>query len=326
MSVPAGRPPRVSVAIPTRNRAALVVQAVESVFEQTVREVEVIVVDNGSTDGTRAALAPWLDRIRFIRSERLGRSRARNLAIEAARGEIVAFLDSDDLWLPDKLARQLQAFDEHPDVGLVHGHVEVIDELGRPLPDETASTRALFTRVHRRAVTYAGYASECAALTSTVAARRSTLERVGGFDESLDALEDLDLYLQMALAAGILFLHGEPLARYRHHAGQTGDTSLARGRIAVYRKHLALLDSRSDVPDRQAARAQLLRNLADAHNVLLESRDTRTAMLAAIAAEPALALEPAVVRRLAVSLLPDTAVRWARARRGTAVGDAGASV
>src|SRR5574340_444159 len=98
----------VSVIIPTYNRAALVPEAVASVLGQTWREFEVLVVDDGSTDGTLAALAPYAGQIRFLRREsRGGVSAARNTGIAAARGEWLAFLDSDDLWRPEKLARQM---------------------------------------------------------------------------------------------------------------------------------------------------------------------------------------------------------------------------
>ncbi len=107
----------VSVIIPTYNRAALVAEAVASVLAQTWRDFEVLVVDDGSTDGTIEALAPYASRLRLLRREsRGGVSAARNTGIKAARGEWLAFLDSDDLWLPEKLSRQMAYLAAHPDL------------------------------------------------------------------------------------------------------------------------------------------------------------------------------------------------------------------
>ena len=107
--------PGLSVIIPTYNRAALAPEAVASVLAQTWRDFEVLVVDDASTDGTAAALAAFGSRIRLLRHAfRLGVAAARNLGICAARGQWLAFLDSDDLWRPEKLARQMAYLTAHP--------------------------------------------------------------------------------------------------------------------------------------------------------------------------------------------------------------------
>ena len=108
--------PWVSVIIPTYNRAALVAEALASVQAQTYRDFEIVVVDDGGTDGTAAALAEWRE-VKVLRhSRRRGVSAARNTGINAARGQWLAFLDSDDLWLPDKLARQIAYLTTRPDL------------------------------------------------------------------------------------------------------------------------------------------------------------------------------------------------------------------
>jgi len=100
--------PLVSVIIPTYNRAKYVTHAIDSVLAQTYPSYEIIVVDDGSTDDTRKELAPYMDRIKYIRKEHAGHSAARNTAIRASRGQWIAFLDSDDAWLPAKLSRQME--------------------------------------------------------------------------------------------------------------------------------------------------------------------------------------------------------------------------
>src|SRR5690349_5838732 len=95
----------ISVVIPSYNAAAFVADGVESVFAQSYAPIEVIVVDDGSTDETAAALAPYLDRIRYVRQDNAGPARARNRGLQEARGQWIAFLDADDRWQPEKLAR-----------------------------------------------------------------------------------------------------------------------------------------------------------------------------------------------------------------------------
>lgn len=105
---------KVSVIIPTYNRAEYVTQAIDSVLAQTYTDYEIIVVDDGSADNTKEVLLPYMDRIRYIYQENAGASAARNKGIKAAKGDWIAFLDSDDEWLPGKLAVQIRAVERHP--------------------------------------------------------------------------------------------------------------------------------------------------------------------------------------------------------------------
>ena len=111
--------PTVSVVIPAYNAEAFVGDAIDSVLAQTFHDFEIIVVDDGSADGTRRVVTAYGDRVRFYQQEQAGASRARNRGIEEAHGEFIAFLDADDLWLPTKLEKQVQAFRNDPSLGLV---------------------------------------------------------------------------------------------------------------------------------------------------------------------------------------------------------------
>lgn len=308
---------RVTAAIPTHNRGALVVEAVESVLAQTYRDFELLVIDNGSTDDTSERLRPYLDRIRYVRQENRGRAGSRNRALEEARGEYIAFLDSDDLWLPDRLERQLPVLEQNAGVALVHGHVEVIDEHGGVLDAETAEHRRLWSAANRVPATYEGYAAECRCFTSTVLARRRVMEEVGGYDSEV-GLEDLDLYLRIAQRHEIAFIDREPLARYRLHGAQTGNRELTLGHIDVCRKHLALIADQPPEPALRRAKRNFLLGLAHAYHVLLDRREARRHALAAIRVDPALVLHTSLLRRLAVSLLPDRFVARARRTRASA--------
>src|SRR6185436_2567452 len=116
------RMPHVSIVIPVFNAAALVASALRSVFAQTFSDFEVILVDDGSEDheALTTALAEFSGRVRCIRQANGGPAKARNTGIAASTGELVAFLDADDEWLPEKLARQIEYFDRYPDTGLLH--------------------------------------------------------------------------------------------------------------------------------------------------------------------------------------------------------------
>ena len=298
-----GRPlTLVTAAIPTYNRAPFLVGALESVFAQTFREVEVLVVDDGSTDETPTVLESYRDRIRVVRQENRGRSEARNRAVREARSPYLSFLDSDDVWLPEKLERQVLVLEADPRVAMVHGHVDVIDEEGRPLDRETERHRALFSAAHRNHVTYAGYAFDCRCFSSAMTARVDALERIGLYDPSL-LLDDYDVYLRLALEYKIMFLEGPPVALYRHHLGQMSTYELTMGQIQTAKKHLALLDERAHVAERELARRNFLLMLARSYAVLGEQRESRRYLLEALRLDPRLLRQPWVRKRLVASFV-----------------------
>jgi glycosyltransferase involved in cell wall biosynthesis len=181
--------PQVSVIIPTYNRAALVPQAVASVKAQTYRDFEILVVDDGSTDDTRETLAAWRE-VRVLRHPcRRGVAAARNLGIAAARGEWLAFLDSDDLWLPEKLARQIAYHQDQP--GLLLSQTDEIwvrrgVKVNKPAAHRKVAGRIFFPSLER-----------CLISPSAVILSRRLLELHGGFDENLPAAEDYDLWLRL---------------------------------------------------------------------------------------------------------------------------------
>jgi glycosyltransferase involved in cell wall biosynthesis len=273
--------PLVSAAIITHNRAHYVEDAVRSVLEQTVDDLELIVVDDGSTDGTQDVLEPYLDRIRYVRQVNQGKAGARNAAVELAQGELVAFCDSDDLWCPDRLERELAAFAEHPEVGMVHGQVEFVDPTLRPLPDRTAANRAVFSAAHRNGASYASYAYDCRCMSSTILVRREVFDTVGPYDPLL-AIEDYDFYLRLLLDFDLLFLDGPPLARYRVHPDKTTDRELGTGQIQTAEKHLAFLDERPDIPGARVARRNFHLMIAQTWRVLGDRRRARAAALRAL--------------------------------------------
>lgn len=257
--------PLVTAAITTYNRACYLAEAIDSVLGQSLDDVEVLVVDDGSNDGTDALVASYRDRLRYVRQENAGRAAARNTAVRLATGEYLAFCDSDDTWLPNRLERQLSAFAEAPGTGMVHGQVEIVDARGRLLREQTAAHRALFSAAHP--ATYASYALNCRCLSSTILVRRAVFDRIGLYDETLPT-EDYDLYLRLLLEFDVVFLEGPPLARYRVHADQIPARQLGMGQIRTAEKHLALLRERSDVADADLARRNFELMIARSWRVL----------------------------------------------------------
>ena len=254
----------VSVVIPVHNRRGFVLDTVRSVLAQTWPHLEVIVVDDGSTDGSADLLEETFgDRIRVIRlPTNQGRSTARNTGWALARGELVAFLDSDDLWAPDKLARQVPCFAD-PAVALVHTWVAKIDANGAPLEADSAALAREFALAAARGSDYAGLTETwCRMYTSAVLVRREALRTSGGFDPRISNFEDWDVLWRIARSGRVIAIE-EPLVMHRTHPGNTVTrwVAVAEPWLHVCRKHLAELP-RSGDPRTRRARHNLLLNLS----------------------------------------------------------------
>ncbi|MFW5634392.1 MAG: glycosyltransferase family 2 protein [Erythrobacter sp.] len=213
----------VSVVIPAYNRAATLGRAVASVLAQDHRALEVIVVDDGSTDATPEVIAGLADpRLRSVRQPNRGVSAARNRGIAEARGDFIAFLDSDDEWLPGKLARQLAVFAASGrEVGLVYGGLEILgaDGVRSILPRHVGP---VFEPLLVENVLFG--------FSSNALMRSEVFETVGGFDESLPAIEDYDLALRIARFFRIAAVP-EPISRYHDQE----DAAMGQAEVRVSR-------------------------------------------------------------------------------------------
>jgi glycosyltransferase involved in cell wall biosynthesis len=192
----AGSPPRVSIIVPCYNTAALIANCLDSVFAQTFSGYEVGVVNDGSPDTAQLeqALKPYREKIAYIEQQNKGAAGARNTAMARANGEFLAFLDSDDSWLPDHLARQIELFDSDPALGLVYSDAILIRDSGHPktfmekCPSQGSATfEALVVE-------------SCQIPISTVVARRDVIVNAGGFDENLRRCDDYDMWLRLAFS------------------------------------------------------------------------------------------------------------------------------
>lgn len=198
--------------MPVYNGERYVVDAIESALAQTYTNFEVVIVDDGSQDGSHDKIEPYLalPNIRYIRQKNRGVAAARNTAISCAAGELIGFLDQDDVWMPQKLERQVRYLAEHPDVALVHGYQTYIDQTGKEITNPKDWVAPLsgdcFAELFQR--------NRIAVLT--VLLRKSCLEGVGAFNENLSGADDYELWLRLARRFQFGFIP-ETLACYRIH-------------------------------------------------------------------------------------------------------------
>ena len=208
--------PRVSVVIPTYNCERFLGRAVDTALSQSYTDHEVIVVDDGSTDGTANLIAQYEKKVRYYRQSNQGVSAARNLALGYATGEFIAYLDADDMWYPQKLEAQVAFLDSHKECGLVHTEVSVIDE-----DDEILHLR--FNQETKRSVPQGQCLTDllrrCHIQTLTVMERRHCLDLVGGFDERLPIAQDYHQWIKVVGRGFAVGYIAEPLGKYRWRRG-----------------------------------------------------------------------------------------------------------
>lgn len=285
--------PTVSVVVPAYNAAAFVGRAVDSVLGQSAADLELLVVDDGSTDATLRVLAAYGDRLRAIAQANAGPAAARNRGLAEARGRYVAFLDADDWWLPDKLAQQVALLDSRPEIGFCSTATRVVHADGTPAGDWPCSDigASLLETLFIHSAVVSGS-------TSGVLARRELLLAAGGFDERLRGFEDPDLWIRLAARAGYACIP-EPLTVVVRTPGSVS-SCLVRMRaatLASFRKNRTLLPLQ-----RRGAywRAACAGALTDYAKMAWRSGDRRNAL--AWAGE-ALLRAPLARGRLAVGLL-----------------------
>ena len=261
----------VSIIIPTHNRVDLVGEAIESALRQTYAVREVIVIDDGSADGTADLLAGYGDRIRAIRTSNRGCAAARNTGVALARGAYLAFLDSDDVLLPDKLDLQVPVLDAQDDVGFVYGPIVVfgpelvaehLDTPIRPTAERSVAEGLFLT-------TRVGFGS--------VLLRRAAVNQAGGFDETLRYNEDTDLLLRVALNWKAVCIEA-PTVRQRWHSGRKSRDEVALQR-AVLRSMQQVLDARPEFRVQLGARAEA--RLAEVHWAISRALAERNEIAAA---------------------------------------------
>jgi len=251
----------VSAVVPVHNGSAYVAEAIESVLGQTRPPIECLVIDDGSTDETAEVVGRFGREVVHVRQDRAGVSSARNRGAALARGALVAFLDHDDMWLPTKLERQLDAFEARRAL-IALCAMDVIDERG---------TVARTMRLRPREDLITGMlmfdGTETVSCSSTGLMRREELLNTGGFDPALSVSADWDLLFRMALAGDPVYVD-EPLVRYRVHGANMSSDIAAMERDMTYAFAKAFADPRLPQglrTQRRHAYARLYRMLAGSY-------------------------------------------------------------
>ncbi len=220
--------PTVSVIIHTYNNERFIAETVESVLNQTYKDYEIVVVDDGSVDGTRDALIPYMQKIMYHYKENGGIASAKNAGINLSQAEFVAFLDHDDLWVPDKLQLQMECFRNKPQVGLVYAKYTSFRD-GKDL--RTKPEKGYSGWIFKELL------SKSFIQTSTVVVKRECLDAVGPYDESFSLGDEYDMFLRIARKFQCDFID-KGLTRYRVHDtnASNNDFLFDNENLGVYKK------------------------------------------------------------------------------------------
>ncbi len=265
--------PKVSVIIATYNREKFVCESLESVLNQTYRDYEVIVINDGSTDNTEELLGRYANRIKYKRIDHAGISVSRNTGLRMASGDLIAFNDDDDVWLPGCLELRAKCMEDHPDLDMLFADVVLFNEQGT-LFDSWMAERSVFrkipkTQVNEHLLILGGnifdfLVQERFITMPTLMVRRRCLDKVGHFDESLIAQDDYDLYLRLARDGTVGYLDKQ-LAKCRMHGKNISGNPERRlkSRIALWEK---FTDYYPDLP--RTSLRLIIRELSRTHHEL----------------------------------------------------------
>ncbi|MCC2641645.1 MAG: glycosyl transferase family 2 [Nitrospira sp.] len=253
--------PVVSVVIPLYNARDVIRDTLESVFAQTYHGYEIVVIDDGSTDGSGDAIRAYGDRLRYIEQRNGGVAQARNRGIAASRGCYIALMDHDDLWEPEKLAKQVAVLEEQPAVGMVVTDVAHIDRAGRPMHQlgPAYQPQHEFARL---------FVQGFVPTPSATLIRKAILEAVGGFDEQFNSagMDDHELWTRIAAVTTIAGIP-EPLTFHRNRDIKPADIALGHRPLLIDR---LMSRFRQDPQKRLYLHRQMALYLADQGKYLIK--------------------------------------------------------
>jgi glycosyltransferase involved in cell wall biosynthesis len=262
--------PTVSVIIPAYNAAPWIAETIDSVLNQTFKDFEVIVVDDGSTDATAEVVASYKPQIQYLYKNNGGPSSARNTGICAARGQYIAFLDADDLWLPEKLQIQMQLFIQNPSLAWVYSNGLIFEENPNKNPHLFSQSSYMYSGEILRPLLLQDFVA-----SPTPIVRRDVFKDVGLFNEesSFKSVEDWDMWLRIAARYPVGFID-KPLVKYRRHSTSLTGTSIIErsleSRLTVIERAI------SREPERLSdLRQQAIANIYMALGHLVMSRGAR---------------------------------------------------
>jgi glycosyltransferase involved in cell wall biosynthesis len=240
--------PFVSVIIPTFNRFPMLCEAIESVLAQTNPDFELIVIDDGSIDETGSVREIYRDRLHYIHQENRGASAARNLGAAEAGGNLICFLDSDDLWLPGKIEVQKSLMEEDPEILISY-------------TEEIWYRRGVRVNPGKKHAKFSGWIFEkclplCIISPSSVMIQKKLFERVGGFDESLPVCEDYDLWLRISKDVPVHLIEESLIIKRNGHSGQLSASDWGFDRYRV--QSIARILENGDLNEIQASSARMV--------------------------------------------------------------------
>ena len=217
--------PRISVIIPTFNRAHLLPRSIDSLLSQTLSAHSVVIVDDGSTDGTENLVCEKYPEITYLKQNNLGVSAARNAGIAATSDEWLAFLDSDDEWLPEKLQFQIDALEAEPEMMVCH-------------TDDIWIRNGKHVNPMKKHNKHGGWIFDkclplCCISPSSVIIHRSVLDEIGFFDQSLPACEDYDLWLRVASSYPVLYISEKLVVKHGGHQNQLSEKYWGMDRFRI---------------------------------------------------------------------------------------------
>lgn len=277
--------PKVSIIIPCYNASATIWETLDSLYEQTFKNFEIVIVNDGSTDESASIIECYTNkfnrRLNLITQTNQGQTVAKNVGIRNSSGQFIAFLDSDDIWAPEKLECQAFLMQSNLDMGLSYTNAYKINEMGVKTDTITASPlyrENCFDRLLLRNNIVA----------SSVMIRREMIDQVGFFDESLEACENWDLWIRIAKVAPIDFID-RPLTLYRVHSGNMSKNldKMYRSRLKLIDKHLPYQNNNPKLLDqRKNALFFTHINFAKTHIENLELKEARHELLQAAKIRP----------------------------------------
>lgn len=267
--------PRVSVVIPVYNGEKYISDAIESVFNQTYKNIEVIVVDDGSTDNTAERIKLYLSRVKYLYQDNAGVANARNRGIQNSQGEFIAFLDHDDIWLPEKIERQVDYFLKNTQSKFVHTPVKYINHLGEIIEPSGYWGKLEFNREVKNVKEIFMH---FAMLQSTMMIKKEIFDEIGLWNEAFTHCDGYNLCLRIALKYTLRFIN-EPLTLYRlHDLNMSKNIKFDVCRIKVIESFLKQFSDTYKVIGRKNINARLLELYSDmAKNFLWISKDYNTA-------------------------------------------------
>jgi len=216
---------KVSIIIPTYNRKCFLREAVNSVLNQTYKDFELIVIDDGSTDGTQEMIKEFGGKIIYKSQENRGASSARNVGISMSKGKLISFLDSDDVWHKEKLSEQMKFFKEHPEAKICY-------------TDEIWVRHGVRVNPMRKHQKYSGWVFDkclplCIISISSVMIRREVFDEIGLFDEDLPACEDYDMWLRISARYPVYFIEKKLITKRGGHPDQLSRKFIGLDRFRI---------------------------------------------------------------------------------------------